>query len=369
MAFLGQEEQIREFQDRFKYLYAILFLGLGLLLSRLVYLQILKGDQMRRYSEENRIKRVKVAAPRGMIFDRNRKLLIDNRPAFDLEITPQYLSAEVQAITAKSIALLAKLVHMTEGEIDDKLDKARGPAGVHAGQDQDRPHARRSRRHRVLEDRHARRRSARGDQTHQHLRRHRLPPAGLHRRSEPDRAADRSTRTASRITSSATTSASSASSRRWKTLFAASTARRSRKSTPSAASSSRKAKAAILASSVEPDKPAVPGKNLILTIDQDLQLAATKAFGDKIGSRRRDRSAQRRDPGHALAPVLRSDGVLARHSARRSGSKLLTNQNHPLRDKTIQDHYPPGSTFKIVTAIAGLEEGVIDENTNFHCPG
>ena len=85
MAFLGQEEQIREFQDRFKFLYAVLFLGLGLLVSRLVFLQILKGDQMRQYSEENRIKRVKVAAPRGMVFDRNHQLLIDNRPDFDLE--------------------------------------------------------------------------------------------------------------------------------------------------------------------------------------------------------------------------------------------------------------------------------------------
>src|ERR1700730_10755060 len=96
MAFLGQEEQIREFQDRFRYLYVILFLGMGLLLSRLVFLQILKGDQMRRYSEENRIKRVKVVAPRGMIFDRNRKLLIDNRPAFDLEVIPQYLKETKQ---------------------------------------------------------------------------------------------------------------------------------------------------------------------------------------------------------------------------------------------------------------------------------
>src|SRR4051812_30881405 len=91
MAFLGQEQQIREFQDRFKFLYAVLFIGFGLIVSRLVYLQILKGDVMRQYSEENRIKRVKVAAPRGMIFDRNRKLLIDNRPDFDLEIIPQYL--------------------------------------------------------------------------------------------------------------------------------------------------------------------------------------------------------------------------------------------------------------------------------------
>src|ERR1700727_1852182 len=102
MAFLGQEEQVREFQDRFRYLYAVVFLGLGLLLTRLVYLHILRGDQMRQYSEENRIKRVKVAAPRGMIFDRNRKLLIDNRPAFDLEGLPQYLreAGQTKAVTA-----------------------------------------------------------------------------------------------------------------------------------------------------------------------------------------------------------------------------------------------------------------------------
>src|SRR5579872_5083708 len=123
MAFLGQEEQIREFQDRFKYLYAVLFIGLGLLLSRLVFLQILKGDQMRQYSEENRIKRVKVAAPRGMIFDRNHKLLIDNRPDFDLEIIPQYLRESHQE--GKVIGMMAKILKTPEQEISEVLEKAK----------------------------------------------------------------------------------------------------------------------------------------------------------------------------------------------------------------------------------------------------
>ena len=123
MAFLGQEEQVREFQDRFRYLYAVLFLGMGLLLSRLVFLQVLKGDQMRQYSEENRIKRVKVDAPRGMIFDRGRRLLIDNRPAFDLEVIPQYLHESKQQTLV--VAMLSKLVHMPEEEITDILDRAR----------------------------------------------------------------------------------------------------------------------------------------------------------------------------------------------------------------------------------------------------
>src|SRR3954452_7941089 len=115
MAFLGQEEQIREYQDRFKYLYVVLFLGMGLIVSRLVYLQVLKGDQMRQSSEENRIKRVKVAAPRGMIFDRNHTLLIDNRPAFDLEIIPQYLNESKQ--TKKVVAMLSKIINVSEQEI------------------------------------------------------------------------------------------------------------------------------------------------------------------------------------------------------------------------------------------------------------
>src|SRR6478609_8015800 len=115
MAFLGQEEQIREFQDRFKYLYAILFLGLGLLVSRLIFLQIFKGDQMRHYSEENRIKRVKVAAPRGMIFDRTHRLLIDNRPDFDVEIVPQYLRESKQEKEVTRI--LSKIIKVSEVEI------------------------------------------------------------------------------------------------------------------------------------------------------------------------------------------------------------------------------------------------------------
>ncbi len=48
---------------------------------------------------------------------------------------------------------------------------------------------------------------------------------------------------------------------------------------------------------------------------------------------------------------------------------LLNNDYHPLRDKTIQDHYSPGSTFKTITAIAALEEGVIDENFTVNCSG
>jgi penicillin-binding protein 2 len=48
---------------------------------------------------------------------------------------------------------------------------------------------------------------------------------------------------------------------------------------------------------------------------------------------------------------------------------LISNPLRPMENKAIQGEYPPASTFKIVTAIAGLEEGVIDENTTMNCPG
>jgi penicillin-binding protein 2 len=48
---------------------------------------------------------------------------------------------------------------------------------------------------------------------------------------------------------------------------------------------------------------------------------------------------------------------------------LASNPFRPMENKAVQGEYPPASTYKIVTAMAGLEEGVIDEKTTFHCPG
>jgi penicillin-binding protein 2 len=50
-------------------------------------------------------------------------------------------------------------------------------------------------------------------------------------------------------------------------------------------------------------------------------------------------------------------------------SSLLKDENNPLRDRNIQEHFSPGSTFKTISAIAGLEEGIIDEKTETFCNG
>jgi len=49
--------------------------------------------------------------------------------------------------------------------------------------------------------------------------------------------------------------------------------------------------------------------------------------------------------------------------------ELSTNPLRPMENKALQGEYPPASTYKIITAMAGLAEGVINENTTFYCPG
>ena len=59
-----------------------------ILLLRLVYLQILRGDDFETFSRENRIRLINDPAPRGKILDKNGVAIVDNRPSFDVKIFP-----------------------------------------------------------------------------------------------------------------------------------------------------------------------------------------------------------------------------------------------------------------------------------------
>ena len=112
-----------------------------------------------------------------------------------------------------------------------------------------------------------------------------------------------------------------------------------------------------------PDRPPSPARTSSSRSTRICSSPPNKAFGDKIGA------MVAIDPrnGEILAMLSRPSfdpTEFSRGIPAALWNKLLNNENHPLRDKTIQDHYPPGSTFKIVTAIAGLEENVIDEHTH-----
>ena len=115
--------------------------------------------------------------------------------------------------------------------------------------------------------------------------------------------------------------------------------------------------------------PSLRGKDVVLTIDQELQAIALK-----------------RIEGLRVASIVVMDvltgGILVMASYPnfdpnevsfkidpRKWAELARAKDHPLENRALRGQYPPGSTFKVVTALAGLETGVITPNETMTCPG
>src|SRR5271166_798648 len=112
---------------------------------------------------------------------------------------------------------------------------------------------------------------------------------------------------------------------------------------------------------------AIPGKDLKLTIDIDLQRTAELALGSASGA------VVAMDPrnGEILAMVSHPSydpNAFAVRINRADWNALITNPNHPLMNKAIQDQLAPGSTFKIIMSAAGLQEGVA-QDMRVNCVG
>lgn len=113
---------------------------------------------------------------------------------------------------------------------------------------------------------------------------------------------------------------------------------------------------------------AVQGADLQLTIDQRLQSYAAKRMGEEsagivvmdvnTGAVRALVSTPAYDPNEFV------DGI-----SQTNWSALLTDPRKPLINKAMSGQYPPGSTFKMIVALAALEAGLIDETTTHYCNG
>jgi penicillin-binding protein 2 len=114
----------------------------------------------------------------------------------------------------------------------------------------------------------------------------------------------------------------------------------------------------------------LPGNDVRLTIDVDLQQAAEELMmkDDKSGAVVAIEVNTGRLLMLASSPVLELDKFLGGISLK-NWKDMLENKHHPLINKIVQGQYPPASTYKIVTAIAGLAEGVITPDSSFYCPG
>ncbi len=111
-----------------------------------------------------------------------------------------------------------------------------------------------------------------------------------------------------------------------------------------------------------------PGQNLYLSIDADLQAYGEQLMANKMGS------IVAIDPntGEILAVVTSptyDPNLLVGRVRGTNFSLLMADSLKPLMNRAIMGGYPPGSTFKIVNALIGLQEGVLNEHTAYSCNG
>jgi penicillin-binding protein 2 len=116
------------------------------------------------------------------------------------------------------------------------------------------------------------------------------------------------------------------------------------------------------------NKDFTPGTNLQLTLDLDLQSVAELTMEGRRGA------VVAIDPrnGEVLAMVSRpafDPNMFTRRMSRSDWKELNENPDHPMMNRAIQAQFAPGSIFKTIVTIAGLETGMLEPSTTFFCPG
>ncbi len=119
--------------------------------------------------------------------------------------------------------------------------------------------------------------------------------------------------------------------------------------------------------------PPESGNQLVLTLDLRLQKVLEQLM---IGTEEEPKNGAvvvlKVSTGEILAMASKPSfdpNLFAAGISIKNWRKLIFDKRHPLQNKSIDGQYPPGSTYKIVTALAGLEEKIITPDTSIYCPG
>ncbi len=341
-------QKMEELKGRHKYFIAFLVIAFLLLFVRLWYLQVIKGSDFLRLSENNRIRIRENPADRGMLLDRKGRILAHNRPSFEVYLVPEDLKRNPETLDR-----VGDLLKIAQGEIQTKLrnQKQRTPfKPVKIKSDIEWDELARLEFYRVhlpglLVDVRPRRAYNYGT-----LASHLLGYIGEVDENELKQSKETPYRMGADI-------GKYGIEQRWEPDLRGT-------------DGGRQIEVDAVGREMKPLRSVdpLPGNNVILTIDLDVQAVAEEAFQDKNGAL----IAMDPNTGRILAMVSKPSfdpRVFARNITPEEWKSLVENPFHPLQNKVIQGQYPPGSVFKIVTAIAGLESGLITPQTQFTCTG
>jgi penicillin-binding protein 2 len=318
------------------------------LFIRLIVLQVIMGDEYRRLSLNNSIRLQSIDPPRGRLYDRNGDLLVDNRPSFDVNITLK--DAEPLKPTLEKLA-----VHLNT-PADALLSQIKQKRGVSAysplllQQDVGRD---------TLASIEVNKIDLPGVSVDVNLRRHYLH----------ERQAAHLVGYLSEISPAELKSGSFPDSRSGD-LIGKFGAEKVYENLLRGKRGGRQVEVNVngLVVRILKTVEAEPGHNVYLTIDQNLQHRTEVLLDGVVGA------AVAIEPSSGKILALASSPSFDQNSfvggiTREQWDSLITNPFRPMSNRAIQGEYPPGSTYKIITALAGLQEGVVDDRSVFHCPG
>src|SRR5512138_1681293 len=104
----------KDFKPRLAVATVVVSLAFVVLLGRLFQLQILRGDEYKGKADENFVKEIRRPADRGLIEDRNRRVLVDSRPSYDVTLTPYFCGRQCEDVLSR----LATMLSMSQDEVE-----------------------------------------------------------------------------------------------------------------------------------------------------------------------------------------------------------------------------------------------------------
>ncbi len=355
----GNGPALPELHRRLKWVALIGIGALVVLVGRLWQLQVMRGESYYERTVSNVVKERYLPSVRGKILDRKGVPLADNRPAFNIYATPKLWTRPLEAELVRMLGLSDDEI----AKIDERIEigkKRDGKTAIMILEDQGRDRAA------LIEQGLAR-----------------LP--GFEVRHEPYRFYPQGDLAAHLIGYMTQMTAAEADrlgnqgydpselvgryglEDKWENYL------RGKKGIERYAVDARgqrldEVTAAALIQG-ERGVPAVPGANLVLTIDTELQRLAEKAVGHAAAS-----AVVVVEPrtGKIRAIVSRPSfdpNVMTGHLTQAEETMLKQDPRKPFIDKALRMTYPPGSIFKFATAIAALEDGQAAEDENMFCTG
>jgi penicillin-binding protein 2 len=338
-------EDLRVVQSRLALLQGLVVVLVALLVVQFWSLQVLRARHFQELAENNRSRLVTLAAPRGALLDREGRVLVGNRPSFNVVLVPEH-AVDLDRVVAR----LATTLGVGEAAIRERLARRQPYRPVVVKTDATLADVAALEAHRLE--------LPEASVEVVPLRSYPLASAAAHALGRVGEITDRQLELPEfkDLAPGSLVGQAGLELRYNRKLMGHDGSRR-------VIVNSR----GLEVAEAERQAP-VDGPSLTLSIDASLQAAVEKAFEGRAGS------AVALDPetGEVLAmtstpaydPNEFTTGIDASIWA-----SLASDPRTPLMNRVIQGTYSPGSTFKIIAATAALEEGVITPSTTFYCPG